>query len=37
VRVGNVYCVDVQDWLAYDPVSIANQMTEAARLITRTE
>ncbi|MFC4306311.1 helix-turn-helix domain-containing protein [Cohnella boryungensis] len=37
VRAGNVYCVDVQDWLAYDPVSIANQMTEAARLITRTE
>lgn len=33
VRAGRVYEVDVRRWLAYDPVSIAGQMKEAAELL----
>jgi AraC-like DNA-binding protein len=35
VRCGNVYEVDVRRWLAYDPVSIAGQMEEAASLVLK--
>jgi len=34
VRLGNIYHVQVADWLPYDPTSIMMQMREAAELLT---